>query len=279
MSNITTHRARDGHYMNPVTIGERFPTLAQTAAHDSRSDRYQQVSSVNAINVLADSGFMPVEVQLKKPRNTDKVGFEKHVVRFQPTLKSLREIGDSRPEIVLINSHDGSTSFQLFAGLFRLVCANGMVVKNADFGGINVRHVGDSVLDEISFGAEKIIGDFPKLVENHNRLNALTWSPNTQRAFANEAVQLRWDDQAPIQGEQLLRAKRYEDIAGSRFDLGDRSAWKTLNVVQENLIRGGNRGRNRNGGRMTTRAVTGIDMVQNINTGVWQLAEQFAEAA
>ncbi|MBV8275090.1 MAG: DUF932 domain-containing protein, partial [Verrucomicrobia bacterium] len=34
-----------------------------------------------------------------------------------------------RPEVVLVNSHDKSSAYQLHCGLFRLVCTNGMVIS------------------------------------------------------------------------------------------------------------------------------------------------------
>jgi hypothetical protein len=35
------------------------------------------------------------------------------------------------PEIVLLNAHDGTSAYQFHAGLFRLVCANGLIVSDA----------------------------------------------------------------------------------------------------------------------------------------------------
>src|ERR1700751_6461233 len=55
-----------------------------------------------------------------------------------------------RPEVVLVNSHDKSSAYQLHCGLFRLVCTNGMVVSDGTFQRISIKHSGfnpDSVIE------------------------------------------------------------------------------------------------------------------------------------
>ena len=48
---------------------------------------------------------------------------------------------EQRIEVVMINSHNGSCSYQLMAGIFRLVCTNGLIV-GARIAAINIRHMG-----------------------------------------------------------------------------------------------------------------------------------------
>ena len=50
--------------------------------------------------------------------------------------------------------------------------------------------------------------------------------------------------------------------------------WTTFNRVQENIIKGGVRGRNATGKRVTTRAVNGIDQDIKLNRALWVLAEE-----
>ena len=64
---------------------------------------------------------------------------------------------------------------------------------------------------------------------------------------------------------QLLRARRSEDRSS---DL-----WTTFNRVQENTIKGGLSGRNKQGRRTTTRAVNGIDQDVKLNRALWVLAQ------
>ena len=53
---------------------------------------------------------------------------------------------------MLLNSHDKSSACQLHCGLFRLVCSNGIVVADATFQRISIKHFGfnpDSVIEVV----------------------------------------------------------------------------------------------------------------------------------
>lgn len=62
----------------------------------------------------------------------------KHLLRFAQSDAFSSHPGDERVEVCLIKSHDGSSSYRLMAGVFRFVCANGMVVE-AMLDGLSVR--------------------------------------------------------------------------------------------------------------------------------------------
>ena len=77
-----------------------------------------------------------------------------------------------------------------------------------------------------------------------------------------------------IPAERLLEARRPGDYG--------RDLWSTLNVVQENVIRGRQTGwvlddRGRRARRVSTRAINGIGQGVNLNREVWNLAEQLLE--
>lgn len=73
------------------------------------------------------------------------------------------------------------------------------------------------------------------------------------------------DGPAPVTASQLLTPRRREDRSS---DL-----WTTFNRVQENTIKGGLTGRNKQGRRTTTRAVNGIDQDVKLNRALWVLAQ------
>jgi hypothetical protein len=73
----------------------------------------------------------------------------------------------ARPEVVLVNSHDKSSAYQLHCGLFRLVCTNGMVVFDGTFQRISIKHSGfnpDSVI-EASFKVLTAVPDIMNQVQ------------------------------------------------------------------------------------------------------------------
>lgn len=93
--------------------------------------------------------------------------------------------------------------------------------------------------------------------------------PHEKAAFAEAAHHLRWEEHAPIQPQQLLDVRRRED---QQSDL-----YTTLNIVQENLIRGGLHGRNANRKRTTTRAVQGVTENVRLNSALSVLAQSLAK--
>ncbi|WP_122233569.1 DUF932 domain-containing protein, partial [Pseudomonas syringae] len=93
-----------------------------------------------------------------------------------------------------------------------------------------------------------------------------------QEAFALAALAYRYDPAegpAPVTPSQLLMPRRREDRSS---DL-----WTTFNRVQENTIKGGLTGRNKQGRRTTTRAVNRIDQDVKLNRALWVLAQAMGE--
>ena len=140
-------------------------------------------------------------------------------------------------ELVLLNSHDGSSSFQLDLGLFRLVCSNGMVTPISDADGLRFRH-GKDVVNSVIEGVYDLVDETPKLAERFDRFNAITLDRDEQALYARTALALRygedWEQTAAVLPSAMLDARRATDV-------GD-SLWLTMNRVQENLLRGGVRG-------------------------------------
>ncbi|QHQ29926.1 conserved hypothetical protein (plasmid) (plasmid) [Xanthomonas albilineans] len=175
-------------------------------------------------------------------------------------------------EIILLNSHDGSSSYQMLAGVFRFVCQNGMVVGDT-VGDIRVPHKGD-VISQVIEGAYQVVDSFAAADEQREGMRSLTLSEAEQTAFARAALALRYDEDtapAPVTEQQLLTPKRWED---RNSDL-----WTTFNRVQEHMVRGGLRGRNAKGRRTTTRPVNGIDQNIKLNRALWVLADEMRRLA
>jgi hypothetical protein len=51
----------------------------------------------------------------------------------------------------------------------------------------------------------------------------------------------------------------------------------TTNILEEALIKGGLKGINQRGRRISTKAVKQIDLDMRIHKGIWELASEFAE--
>jgi hypothetical protein len=245
-------------------IARVAPSIFADQPHESRSQRYTYIPTIDVLRGLRNEGFQPFMVAQTRVRDEGKREHTKHMIR----LRHAEQItGREANEIILLNSHDGTSSYQMLSGMFRFVCQNGMVCGEVE-SDIRVRHNGD-VVGQVIEGAFTVLDTFEKIENQRDGMKALTLSDGEQGAFARAALALKYDEDAapaPIIPEQLLTPKRWEDRAS---DL-----WTTFNRVQENMVRGGLRGRNRSGHTTTTRGVNGIDTSVKLNRALWVLAEE-----
>lgn len=242
------------------------PSIFATEKHDSRSDRYTYIPTIEVLNGLRKEGFQPFMVAQTRVRNEAKREHTKHMIR----LRHAEQIeGNEANEIILLNSHDGTSSYQMLAGMFRFVCHNGMVCGQTT-NDIRVPHKGN-IVHEVIEGAFKVLDTFEVATEQREGMEALTLTEGQQTAFARAALALKYEPSeiapnAPVTEQQILTPKRMADM---KPDL-----WTTFNRVQENMVKGGLRGRNANGNTVTTRAVAGIDQNIKLNRALWILADE-----
>jgi hypothetical protein len=254
---------RSDHALTNDEIANVAPSILANSAHESRSARYCYIPTVDVLDALRKEGFQPFMVCQTRVRNDDRRAFTKHMIR----MRHAEQIdGREANEIILLNSHDGTSSYQMLAGMFRFVCQNGMVCGDT-VGEVRVPHKGN-VVDQVIEGAFKILDSFDTAAEQREGMATTLLDEGEQSAFARAALALRYegDKPAPVTERQLLAPRRAEDRAS---DL-----WTTFNRVQENIMRGGLRGRNANGKAMKTRAVTGIDQDVRLNRALWVLADE-----
>lgn len=268
----------------PLTDEQLFqaaPSVFADAAHTSRSARYTYIATLDVVNALRAEGFMPFMACQSRSRIAGKSAFTKHLLRFRhqhPINGKIKGKGktdnesvhETANEIILLNSHDGTSSYQMLAGCFRFVCHNGLVIGDTieDF---RVRHTGN-VLNNVIDGAYRMVNEFERIDASKERMHSLKLTAKQQTAFAKAALQLRYDTEqhnhSPIVATQLNQARCNEDRGN---DL-----WHTFNRVQENLIQGGLQGLNRNGHKTTTRKVTSLTENIRLNRALWTLAENMA---
>jgi hypothetical protein len=215
---------------------------------------------------------VPVSAFEQCARLDERRGFQKHMLRFQRS-DVIPARGEFTAELVLVNSHDRSSAYQLHAGLFRFVCGNGMIVADTTFERVSIRHNGFTP-DEVVEASFRILDQIPAITANVEKFRTRILSAEESNAFAKKALSIRFGDEVawPITPVKLLEPRRREDH-------GD-DLWHTFNRVQENLLQGGQREPGRffaNGRRVPrTRAVTGLDQNVRINKQLWELAQRLA---
>jgi hypothetical protein len=133
------------------------PSIFADRAHGSRSTRYQHIPTSEVLGSLRREGFQPFMVSQGGSRDEEKRGFTKHMLRLRHESQSSVDVGGTFREIVLVNSHDGTSSYQLMSGVFRMVCENGLISGSIG-NDIRVRHNG-SVVDNVIEGCTRILDD------------------------------------------------------------------------------------------------------------------------
>jgi hypothetical protein len=245
-------------------IAAYAPSVLAETAHESRGERYTFIPTARVIDGLRNQGFQPFEVRQTRVRNITKREFTKHMVRMRHS-SSIDAKGEV-PEIILLNSHDGSTSYQLLAGVFRFVCSNGLIAGDV-VEDVRVRHSGN-VVDDVIEGSFRVLDEAQQVISRIGDYKSVSLSVPEQRAFADSAVRLRWGDTSPIQYDNLLTPRRWDD---KQDDL-----WTVFNRVQENLVKGGVAGKTAKGRRMYTRSIAGVTENVKLNRALWTLADNMA---
>ena len=254
---------RSDHPLSDDQIRAVAPSIFAETPHESRSERYSYIPTAAVLAELRSEGFMPFMVCQTRVRHEDRREYTKHMLR----LRHASQInGAEANEVILLNSHDGTSSYQMLGGMFRFVCSNGLVCGDA-VADVRIHHKGN-VAGQVIEGAYEVLKGFEQVQEARDSMRIITLDAREQDVLARSALALKYDAPdrvTPITEAQVLAPRRFDD-RGS--DL-----WSTFNRIQENLIKGGLNGRNAQGRRQRTRAVQGIDQNVRLNRALWMLAD------
>lgn len=245
------------------------PSAFASSPWHKMSGRYKFVPTSDVIDILRGHGFHPVKAMQSRSRIEGKGEFTRHMLRFRH-VNFLSAAGQETPELVLSNAHDGTSAYRLMAGIFRLICGNGLTVQSADFGSISVNHSGGADFHERILDATyQVVEEMPRTLAQIEHWKQIPLTPPQREAFASAALELKGSGQ--ITPDQLLTPRRAEDRKPD--------VWTVANVVQENLLKGGLKGIASTGRRrMTTRPVKSVSEDLRLNRALWTLTEKLAEA-
>lgn len=241
------------------------PAIFVKEPHADVSARYGFIPTFQILEGMHDNGYEPVEVRNYHRRKSSALQHTKHMIRFrQAGALDVRKVGDVVPQIVLINSHDRSSRFELYGGLFRLACLNGLLVsEGAQVQPVVVRHTTNVVEDVVAI-SERIIKQHANVFKYIDLMRKTKLTERAQLGFAKAALAIRPDRPGIILPNALLAPRRSDD-AGPDM-------WSVFNRVQENLTKGGIEGHTANGRRTVTTEIRSIDADLKLNAGMWSLA-------
>jgi hypothetical protein len=266
----STHHDQNG-VLSTDDLRKLVPSAFAENAHGSRSERYAYIPTIAVIDGMRKEGFLPVKASQAKARDAGKKGHTKHLIRFRR--EDQLALPEAR-EIMLINSHDGSSAYCLNAGVYRFACANGLVVGNEDTRH-KVRHSGDAVSAVIDVAC-RIVNDFDIVTTEMELMKSVQLREPLRLALAHAAIEARFEgEEKPITPEQVLRVRRAADTGND--------VWTVFNRTQESIIKGGLLGQSKDAigrtRRRFTREIKGIDQNDVINRALWRLSVEVAKIA
>ena len=220
-------------FLTKSEIRQKASSIFTAQGAPGTSDKYAHIPTDRIIDDMQVLGWGVVDAKQVKARKGE--GYQKHLIVFRNNdIQITSEDGDTVfPQILLTNSHDGKNAFTFTAGLFRMVCENGLVVSSREFENMKIRHYGYS-FEELQDTIKSMVEKLPLTVESLNKFRAVELSQEQALEFAKKALTTRFSDDEinniQIDFNELLTPTRPQD-RGS--DL-----WSVYNVIQEKIIHG-----------------------------------------
>lgn len=251
-----------------IARGHRILDTLPDAPCPTLSDRYMFIDTRQVVEDMKDLGFQVADVRRPAFR-TKAAAFGVHEVDFRRPEDIGRKDGEA-PRLIFINSYDGSRRAQLITGVFRFVCSNGLVVGDV-FQQQKFLHLGDyasQLLEQIKESAAQSHRVFERIeVYRQTFLDRQLYLEMAEKALA-----LRYPEGELVLDPELV-------ISPRRSSDRDRDLYTTWNVMQENILKGGLPGRQRNGRTRTSSALSNIERSNKLNRELWNLLEDYAALA
>lgn len=261
--------------LQPLTqeqVRQFAPSAFAIEPYERMSNRYRMIPTIQVIEHLNNHGFLPVSAQQGRTRIPGKQDFTRHVIKFTPadvmSRWDLVNIDDVVPQVALSNSHDGTSAYKISLAMYRVRCKNGLMVHSSDIQEIKVRHSGPETLaDDVLEASYEVIEQTPTVLKQIGDWSHQGLTERQQIAYAEAALELSEHSLKPTP-EQVIQPRRYGD--------NEPTTWGTMNRIQENLIRGGQRTRNANNERRHVRAIKSLNEDIRLNRALWKLTEALA---
>jgi hypothetical protein len=222
-------------FLSTSEIKAKASSIFTTTAAPTVSDKFTHIPTNKVIEDMALLGWGVVDAKQVKARKEGTVGFQKHLVVFRNNDVVINGAdGDTVfPQILLTNSNDGKNAFTFTAGLFRMVCENGLVISTEQFNDVKMRHMGYT-FEELQEQIRAMVEQLPLTVESMNKMKQIQLTDEQAQGLAKKALTSRFTEEQidafNIDLDKLLEPTRPEDKGN---DL-----WSVFNVIQEKIIDG-----------------------------------------
>jgi len=241
-------------------LREIAPSIFSTKPSPEVSKKYSHIPTDKLIDDMKLLGWKAIDAKEVNARQKSTRGFQKHLVVFRNpdivinhnpngltkdstsptgwrnsdgTFGKKNSVDTVFPQILLTNSHDGKNAFTFTAGLFRMICENGLVVSTNEFEKVAIRHMGYD-FDELQKQITEMVEKLPLTVESMNKMIDTKMEQKAIVDFAKDMLAVRFPEEElkriTIDMDEFITPVRPEDKG--------KDLWSVFNVIQEKIIEG-----------------------------------------
>jgi hypothetical protein len=230
--------------INETNYKTYYPALAAVEPKSTVSSKYLMVPTSQVIDKLvSEDGFKLVGASQSNARLPENRRVAKHaayLTRADFDSSNLL-VGEEFFMVGLKNSHNGGSAWEVFIAIWRKVCSNGMTSPVSEIGKYKIKHLINQV-DAVRESIAAITTELPQKINDVVEMKKIVLNNEERMVLAEAAVDITFSSPEMVElnknkrndlREVLLRPRRQADYGN---DL-----WKTFNVIQENVIKGGQR--------------------------------------
>lgn len=218
--------------MNATKLNPIFATQGSAKV----SPKYGFANSNAILETFKAQGWTVDSTQIAKVRNEADNGYQKHLVLLSnpnlPRIAGLSADNESSVRLCLLNSHNASTSLQVFLGVLRIACLNG-IIAGKGFRYFRAVHSAN-IIERLQQGISYVTQGVPELVQNVQYLQSVQLNIEHRIQLARLVLPARFENVGGLLGYDLTCVERALRTADTAQD-----AYTVANRLQEYLIRGG----------------------------------------
>jgi len=270
---LNTQNSQEAKFMEKDKIREIAPSVFTLTPSNDVSEKYTYIPTEKVIDDMKYLGWGVVDAKEVKARQNNTRGYQKHLLVFRNNdIVIDGEDGDTvYPQVLLTNSHDGKNSFQFTAGLFRMICENGLVIADTEFEDVKIRHMGYK-FEDLQLMIKDMVKKLPLTVESMNRMKSVELEEDQIWNLAKSLLDIRTKDTDNTYDNssirQVLECQRKEDEG-----LG---LWENFNKVQENIINGNFQYKTKSGKIRQARIIKNFKQDLQLNRDMFSKALEYA---
>ena len=193
------------------------PSIFSETPIEGVSDKYAFVATYSVLDTFRQAGYYPIMAGESRVRNHENKGYQKHIIQFRSLEHLLRpNANEEYADIVLTNSHNRTSSFSVDLAVFRLVCANMLVVPSHTFSHHSIIHAGFN-FEKVHTAIDEVTSHMPRIQGEIETFKAIELSMAEQNSFAKAALDIRFDKEIhQVDFKEILQIQREADEAPVR---------------------------------------------------------------